>query len=115
MPALTLLLAGAATAFTAPPIATDGSFDDWSETPALVTDADDAPNAQVDLRAVHVRDDGAFVHLLVDFGRPRNVTGDGSGFPAGRFGSACAVNGPEPKVPKNCTTYPCLKSNISTG
>lgn len=58
-------------------IRTDGSFDDWSGVPAIVTDPfGDAPRGSpVDLGAVSVRDDSRFVHLLIDLGDTVTVQG----------------------------------------
>ena len=54
----------------APPIWTDGLFDDWAAVPVTATDPlGDVPSGSpVDLGAVFVRDDPRFIHLLIDLG-----------------------------------------------
>ena len=61
----------------APPIWTDGAFEDWAAVPATVTDpiGDIPPWSPVDLGAVSVRDDPRFIHLLVDLGDTVTVQG----------------------------------------
>ena len=61
----------------APPIWTDGAFDDWAAVPATVTDSlgDVPPGSPVDLGAVAVRDDPRFIHLLIDLGDTVTVQG----------------------------------------
>ena len=61
----------------APPIWTDGAFEDWAAVPATVTDpfGDIPPWSPVDLGAVSVRDDPRFIHLLFDLGDTVTVQG----------------------------------------
>ena len=61
----------------APPIWTDGAFEDWAAVPATVTDplGDVPPGSPVDLGAVSVRDDPRFIHLLIDLGDTVTVQG----------------------------------------
>ena len=61
----------------AAPVWTDGTFDDWTGIPAAATDfTGDAPRGSaVDLRAVFLRDDPRFIHLLIDLGDTVTVQG----------------------------------------
>ena len=80
-------------------IRTDGSFEDWAGVPAAVTDpfGDAPPGSPVDLRAVSLRDDPRFIHLLIDLGDTVTVQGmpgtvevvldaDGDAGTGGRYG-----------------------------
>lgn len=60
-----------------PVVWTDGVFEEWvGVAPAVVDSAGDVPQGSpVDLRAVFVRDDPRFVHLLIDLGDTITVQG----------------------------------------
>lgn len=65
------LIAGACAPAEPPPlIVTDGAFDDWGQTPILLSDPIDAPDdAAVDLGAVRLTDDPWWLFFGVELGR----------------------------------------------
>jgi endonuclease/exonuclease/phosphatase family metal-dependent hydrolase len=72
-PAFAILLLGAAAVRAAPPIVLDGDQRDWTGRPVAVSDPADAPGAPMDLGAVQVASDGAYVHWRIEVGTEQNL------------------------------------------
>ena len=76
LPAATALIGLVACAAPDPPIRsgsliwTDGTFAEWADVAAAITDPfdDTPPGSPVDLGAITIRDDSRYLHLLIDLG-----------------------------------------------
>ncbi|MCA9285699.1 MAG: hypothetical protein KDA22_10810, partial [Phycisphaerales bacterium] len=73
MLAATALAVALFAADAAPPIVIDGSFTDWTAAQPALRDPADNPAGPVDIGAVTVVDDAAFLDILVELGRSANL------------------------------------------
>ena len=51
----------------------DGQFDEWSGAATILEDGVDAPDAAIDLGAIHGLDDAGWFYLSIDLGREVSV------------------------------------------